>query len=177
MYELSFMYEGETLTERQQILVDTVMRNINRIVDLYCLKNWCVENSVNELIIFGSRAILLNREDSDLDIMVSSYEVKGMNEDNFIEKQREAINKLYKSFGAYVIDKTIELDFKLNTSIDDSYYGISYEEDCHDCGEADFCFEWEDIPSYISITKDKIAFTFADSLQNIFDEASFLPMD
>lgn len=173
MYELSFMYEEEVLTGRQRELVDTVINNINQILNLNGLKKWCEKSDVGELIIFGSRTTLLNRKDSDLDIMVSSYQIEGVTEDNFIKVQRNAINKLFHSFGAYVLDKSIELDFKLNISQDEDYYGITYLEEIDDCGEVDFCFQAGDIPSYISITKDKIAFTFAEPLDYVFDEASF----
>lgn len=169
-----FMEDAEILTPKQDKLVTLAIENVNRIVDLEKVREWCKKEKVKELMIYGSRAILLNRDDSDLDIMIASYNIQGLNDDNFIEKQREALKDLYNSFNTCVVDKSIELDFKLNTSEDEDYYGITYGEEVSDSGECDFHFGYYDIPSCILISKDGIHYSFAQSLKEIFDKESFI---
>lgn len=170
MYKLDFLNEEQILTKGQQETVELVMKNISNIIDMDNLKAWCKKNEVKEVIIFGSRTRLQEKEDSDLDIMiVNCPEIKNMDSSNYIRKQREVINNLYGSFLDCILDKSIELDFKLNTSCDDAYYGITFGTDDSEDGEVDFYFSWEDIPSYISVTEDDISFTFMVDLSDVFD--------
>lgn len=173
-FEYYYFGEVEILTLMQDELVKLAVENVNQIVDLEKLKTWCIKENVKELFIFGSRANLSSRENSDLDIMISSYEIKNINNNNYIELQREAISKLYTSFGQCIIDKSIELDFKLNTSQDECYYGITYGDNISDDGECDFYFEYENIPSFILINEENINFAFAESLDLVFDKERFI---
>ena len=167
------------LTEVQNNLVEKAFNNISSILDIENAINWCNENKIYSIIIFGSRTRLHETEESDLDLIITDCdELNSFNNDNYLEKQKELVDSLYESFLNKVVkDKNIELDFKLNVNgfTCEGYYGL----DANTPGiseDNDFWFEYRDIPSYFEIKKDEVCFIIADEVdvEDVFDENSFL---
>lgn len=170
------------LIEEQNNLIEKSFSNISSILDIENAMNWCNENKVHSVIIFGSRTRLHETENSDLDIMITDCDtLNDFNNDNYLEKQKELVDTLYKSFFHKVVkNKNIELDFKLNVNrfYEEGYNGI----DANTIGiseDNDFYFCYQDIPSYFEIEKDKICFRIAEGLniEDVFDENSFLEVE
>ena len=172
----------DELTEVQNNLIDKSFNNISSILDIENAINWCNINKIYSIMIFGSRTRLHETEKSDLDLMITDCdELNSFNDDNYLEKQKELVDNLYQSFLQEVVkDKNIELDFKLNVNrfcyegyngLDANTPGISEDND--------FCFDYQDIPSYFEINKDEVYFRIEDSMDidDIFDEKSFVELN
>ncbi|MDF2879982.1 MAG: hypothetical protein K0R54_539 [Clostridiaceae bacterium] len=166
--------DDDMLSINQIKNIDIVMDNLEKIIDLKKVEYYLYKYKIKELIIFGSRTRLHERENSDLDIMVLSYE-KEISEDNYVEEQRQYLKNLYMGFVEIVKDTSIVLDFKLNLFDDyDNYGGLTYNADFSDNGvECDFIFETSDLPSYVSFTKDEIKFVLEKNAIDIFDGNKF----
>lgn len=169
------------LTNMQNELVEKSFTNICSILDIKKLSDWIKDNRIHSIIIFGSRTRLHETSSSDLDLLITDCDaLDDVTDDNYLCKQKEIVDYLYKSFKENIlINKDIELDFKLNINrfSADYYNGIDANSPVSE--ENDFYFEYEDIPSYFEIYKDRVEFEIISGLKidDVFTEDSFKNID
>lgn len=167
------------LTKVQCNLVEKAFGNISSILNMEKAINWCNQNKIYSIIIFGSRTRLHEVEESDLDVMITDCsKLDDFNEDDYMKKQKELVDSLYQSFLDRVVkNKTIKLDFKLNTNrfYSEGYNGLDANTP-YVCEENDFYFNCLDIPSYFEIENNKVYFRIATDadIEDVFNEDSFL---
>lgn len=139
------------LTEVQNSLVEKSFGKILSILDVGKAIGWSTKNKVNSIIVFGSRTRLHEKEDSDLDILITDCDaLDDFNDDNYLEGQKKLVDDLYQSFVNEVVkEESIELDFKLNVNRFDSegYNGLTANA-VGTLEDNDFYLESQDIPSY-----------------------------
>lgn len=170
------IFENE-LSEIQKELVYKAFTNINSIIDMQKIQDWMKDNKIYSIILFGSRTRLHENSSSDLDILITDCDaLDTVTDNNYMYKQKEIVDSLYESFKENILkNKNIELDFKLNINrfTTDSYNGLTANEPIHD--DNDFYFEYQDIPSYFEVYKDKIIFQIENKseIEDIFDKNSF----
>lgn len=151
--DINFIW-GNKLSEEQRQSVHKVILHLGEIIDLEKVQQWTVKNHA-EVMIFGSRTRGHQRENSDLDVMILPEEKIEW------EKVETFLDKNYHKFQTF-LKKDIELDFKLNTSTSDQYAGFTYTGKSLPEEELDFIFDWYNIPSYLSVNRNRIAFQIVD---------------
>lgn len=162
--------EDMILNSIQREKINNVMSYINSLVNLSGLSNWCKENEIEEIVIFGSQTRFHQKEESDLDVMLLAYD-KQFSEYDWKSEQIKYIDEKYATFQK-LVNKDLQIDFKLNLSDEESYYGITWGEEMEDLpeNECDFLIESNDIPSYISVTPSSINFCFAQEVEEVMEE-------
>lgn len=158
----------EALNDEQETLVKQAVEHVNSVIDLEKIREWCQNQNDKHVFIFGSRTQLKQKEHSDLDIMVLPTGSNTMNRKrilNFLQQNHETFRTFLK--------QNIELDFKLNVSEEDTFFGYTYNKDDELKEDLDFHFQWSDVPSVVRITEQDISFEIFEPLNQVFDGNQF----